>query len=117
MSNVGVQGRSSTTWFQGYGENFGRTDQYMFLRGGMYDVFKSGVYLNDIPRTFSSSAFTPYNGSGGNLLTATFPLTGITAIPPTGWNGFTLGYDRRDWAATRSGKGTARGTSASTATR
>ena len=69
----------------------------MFLRGGMYDVFKSGVYINDIPRTFSSSAFTPYNGSGGNLLTATFPLTGITAIPPTGWNGFTLGYDRRDW--------------------
>ena len=97
MSNVGVQGRSSTTWFQGYGENFGRTDQYMFLRGGMYDVFKSGVYINDIPRTFSSSAFTPFSGSGGNVLTATFPLTGITAIPPTGWNGFTLGYDRRDW--------------------
>ncbi len=47
--------------------------------------------------TFSTSAFTPFNGSGGNLLTATFPLTGITAIPPTGWNGFTLGYDRRDW--------------------
>jgi hypothetical protein len=43
MSNVGVQGRSSTTWFQGYGENFGRGDQYMFLRGGVYDVFKSGI--------------------------------------------------------------------------
>ena len=25
MSNVGVQGRNSTTWFQGYGENFGRS--------------------------------------------------------------------------------------------
>ena len=24
LSNVGVQGRNSTTWFQGYGENFGR---------------------------------------------------------------------------------------------
>ena len=96
LSNVGVQGRNSTTWFQGYGENFGRSDQYMFLRGGMYDVFKSGVYLNDIPRTLSSNAFTPFNGSGGNLLTATFPQSGILAIPPTGWNGFTLGYDRRD---------------------
>ena len=96
LSNVGARGRNSTTWFEGYGENFGRNDQYMFLRGGMYDVFKSGIYLNDIPHTFSSNAFTPLNGSGGNLLTATFPLTGITAIPPTGWNGFTLGYDRRD---------------------
>ena len=42
LSNVGVRGRNSTTWFEGYGENFGRDDQYMFLRGGMYDMFKSG---------------------------------------------------------------------------
>ncbi len=97
MSNVGVQGRNSTTWFQGYGENFGRDDQYMFLRGGVYDVFKSGVYLNDIPRTFSSSAYTPFDGSGGNLLTATFPLATLPTNPPTaGWNSFRLGYDRRD---------------------
>ena len=25
LSNIGVQGRSSKAWFQGYGENFGRT--------------------------------------------------------------------------------------------
>ena len=56
LSNVGVQGRNSTTWFQGYGENFGRSDQYMFLRSGVYDVFKAGAYLNDIPHTFSSNA-------------------------------------------------------------
>ncbi len=97
LSNVGVQGRSSKTWFQGYGENFFRTDQFMFLRGGMYDVFKAGVYLNDIPHTFSSSAYTPYNGSGGNVLTATFPLAALPANPPTDWTNFTLGYDRRDW--------------------
>ena len=99
LSNVGVRGRSSTTWFQGYGENFGRTDQYMFLRGGMYDVFKAGAYLNDIPHTFSSAAYTPYAGSGSNRLTATFPLSSVPAAgvyPPPGWNQFTLGYDRRD---------------------
>ncbi|MFO1317649.1 MAG: MtrB/PioB family outer membrane beta-barrel protein, partial [Burkholderiales bacterium] len=96
LSNVGVQGRNSTTWFQGYGENFGRTDQFMFLRGGMYDVFKAGAYLNDIPHTFSSNAYTPYNGSGGNLLTATFPLGILPSNPPGNWNNFTLGYDRRD---------------------
>src|SRR4030095_4154897 len=98
LSNVGVQGRNSRTWFQGYGENFGRTDQFMFLRGGMYDVFKAGAYLNDIPHTFSSSAYTPFVGSGGNVLTATFPLSALPTNPPTGpqWHSFTLGYDRRD---------------------
>jgi len=97
MSNVGVRGRNSSTWFQGYGENFGRDDQYMFLRGGVYDVFKAGVYLNDIPHTFSSLAYTPFVGSGGNLLTATFPLPTLATTPPTvGWNSFRLGYDRRD---------------------
>ncbi len=97
LSNVGVQGRSSRTWFQGYGENFGRTDQYMFLRGGMYDVFKAGAYLNDIPHTFSSNAYTPFTGSGGNVLTATFPLAALPTNPPTaGWNSFRLGYERRD---------------------
>jgi len=96
-SNVGLEGRNSTTWFQGYGENFGRDDQYMFLRGGVYDVFKSGLYLNDIPRTFSSRAYTPFVGSGGNLLTATFPLPSLATNPPTvGWSSFRLGYDRRD---------------------
>ena len=83
LSNVGVQGRNSKTWFQGYGENFGRTDQYMFLRGGMYDVFKAGAYLNDIPHTFSSNAYSPYIGIGGNVLTATFPLARCRQ-PPAG---------------------------------
>jgi outer membrane protein OmpA-like peptidoglycan-associated protein len=97
LSNIGVQGRNRSTWFQGYGENFGRTDQYMFLRGGMYDVFKAGVYLNDIPRTFSSNAYSPYNGIGGNTLTATFPLGALPVPqPPGNWSNFTLGYDRRD---------------------
>jgi hypothetical protein len=97
LSNVGVQGRNRTTWFQGYGENFGRTDQYMFLRGGMYDVFKAGAYLNDIPHTFSSNAYSPYNGIGGNVLTTTFPQPALPSPQPPGfWSNFTLGYDRRD---------------------
>jgi hypothetical protein len=97
LSNVGVQGRNRTTWFQGYGENFGRTDQYMFLRGGMYDVFKAGAYLNDIPHTFSSNAYSPYRGIGSNTLVATFPLGALPSPqPPGNWSNFTLGYDRRD---------------------
>ena len=72
LSNVGVHGRNSTTWFQGYGENFGRDDQYMFLRGGMYDVFKAGAYTNDIPHTFCSTAYAVHRRRHANL-SATFP--------------------------------------------
>src|SRR4029450_10106384 len=56
LSNAGVQGPTSRAWLQGYGETFGRHDQFMFLRGGMYDVFKAGAYLNDIPHTLASTA-------------------------------------------------------------
>ncbi len=91
LSNVGARGRSSTTWFDGYGENFGRTDQFMYLRGGMYDIFKTGAYFNEIPHTFNSSAITPYSGSGSNLLTAVFPQ-----YNPNTWNSFREGYERKD---------------------
>jgi outer membrane protein OmpA-like peptidoglycan-associated protein len=97
LSNVWARGRNSTNWFEGYGENFGRDDQYMFLRGGIYDVFKAGGYLNDMPHIFSTNAFTPYNGTGGTVLTATFPLSSLpNPTPPANWNNFTLGYQRRD---------------------
>jgi outer membrane protein OmpA-like peptidoglycan-associated protein len=97
LSNVGVQGRNSRTWFQGYGENFGRSDQYMFLRGGIYDTFKAGAYLNDIPHMLSTNAYSPYQGIGGNTLVTTFPLAAFpNPNPPGNWSNFTLGYDRRD---------------------
>src|SRR5450631_1720006 len=91
LSSVFVRGRNSTNWFDGYGENFGRTDQYMYLRGGIYDIFKAGMYLNDLPHNFASPAITPYAGVGSALLVATFPQ-----INPANWNSFNLGYERRD---------------------
>ena len=112
LTNVGAWGRNSTTWFQGYGENFGRNDQYMFLRGGMYDVFKVGGYLNDMPHDFSSNAITPYNGVGGTTLTATFP-----ARTRARGTRSTSGTSAGTRAATSNGRRTARGISASTATR
>jgi outer membrane protein OmpA-like peptidoglycan-associated protein len=91
LSNVFARGRNSTNWFEGYGENFGRTDQYMFLRGGIYDIFKAGMYLNDMPHNFASPALTPFAGVGSGLLVATFPQ-----VNPANWNSFNLGYERRD---------------------
>jgi MtrB/PioB family decaheme-associated outer membrane protein len=89
LTNVFIQGRNSRTWFEGYGENFGRDDQYLYLRGGMYDVFKYGIYSNSIPHNLGFDLRTPYNGTGTNLLTATFPQTN-----PGTWNTFDLGYKR-----------------------
>ncbi len=91
LSSIMLQGRNSTTWFQGYGENFGRTDQFMFLRGGMYDSFKYGGYLNEMPHNFQSNATGPYNGVGGTTLTATFPQQNMGS-----WNSYNLGYERKD---------------------
>ncbi len=91
LSNVWARGRNSTNWFEGYGENFGRNDQYMFLRGGTYDVFKAGAYFNEMPHDFSTNAITPYAGVGSGLLMTTFPQ-----YNPANWNSFNLGYERKD---------------------
>jgi OOP family OmpA-OmpF porin len=91
LSNVFVRGRNSTNWFEGYGENFGRDDQYMFIRGGVYGVFKAGAYLNDMPHDFSTNAITPFTGVGSGLLVATFP-----SLDTSQWSSFNLRYERRD---------------------
>ena len=119
LSNVGVQGRNSTTWFEGYGENFGRTDQYMFLRGGMYDVFKAGAYLERHPAQRSRrTRYTPVHRQRRQPADGDVPAGGAAANPPpatgTTSRSATTGATP---AATSSGRRTARGTSASTATR
>jgi OOP family OmpA-OmpF porin len=91
LSNISARGRNSTNWFEGYGENFGRDDQYMFIRGGVYGVFKAGAYLNDMPHDFSTNALTPFAGVGGETLTTGFPR-----LDTSTWQSFNLGYERRD---------------------
>src|SRR5215831_3249937 len=91
LSNVWARGRNSTNWFEGYSENFGRDDQYMFIRGGVYGVFKAGAYLNDMPHDFSTNALTPFAGVGTEQLVATFPR-----LDTSNWQSFNLGYERRD---------------------
>ena len=63
----------------------------MFLRGGMYDIFKYGGYLNEMPHNFQSNATGPFGGVGGTTLTATFPQQNMA-----GWNSYNLGYERKD---------------------
>jgi MtrB/PioB family decaheme-associated outer membrane protein len=91
LSNVFVRGRGGRTWFEGYGENFGRDDQFLMLRGGMYDLFKYKVYSDSLRHNFLSDGRTPFAGAGSDFLSATFPQP-----DPSTWNPVNIGYKRTD---------------------
>ena len=91
LSNVFVRGRGGQAWFEGYGENFGRDDQYLMLRGGVYDQFKYKIYTDSLRHNFLFNGLTPFAGTGSNALSATFPQSATT-----NWNSIDLGYKRTD---------------------
>ena len=91
VSNVFLRGRGGSIWFDAFGENFGRDDQFMSLRGGMYDAFKYRVYSDSLPHRFLYNGLTPLSGSGTNTLTGVFP-----APNPATWNSLDVGYKRTD---------------------
>jgi hypothetical protein len=91
LSNFGFTGRNSKSWFDAYGENFGRDDLYVNLRGGMYDVFKARAYTNWIPHNLLFNGLTPYTGAGSTSLSATFPKPDTAT-----WQPLNLGYVRKD---------------------
>ena len=94
LSGFEARGRGQSYYFNGYGENLGRDDQYFDLRGGRYGSFKYRLYLDELRHNFGSGpgALSPYSGIGSPLITATFP----NANPAT-WNSFDHSYRRRDW--------------------
>ena len=64
LSNIFFRGRDDRNWVDFYGENFGRDDTYMSLRGGRYDVFKYRAYTNWLPHNMAYGALTPFQGAG-----------------------------------------------------
>jgi len=60
LSNVWSRGRDDRTWYQFYGENFGRDDQYINLDGGQYSRFRYNLYTNWIPHNFLYNGATPF---------------------------------------------------------
>jgi MtrB/PioB family decaheme-associated outer membrane protein len=91
ITNFDVKGRGSRYWLDFFGENLGRDDQYVNLRGGVYDSFKYRLYTDQLRHNFLIQGSTPYAGFGSPAHTATFPqLNGST------WHGVDLGYRRRD---------------------
>jgi hypothetical protein len=101
LSNLFVRGRNDRDWLDFYGENFGRDDQFITLRGGRYDVFKYGISTNWLPHNYVNQALTPFQGTGTAMLTAPFPVPN-----PATWNTTNIGFERKDthgfveWQAT-----------------
>jgi MtrB/PioB family decaheme-associated outer membrane protein len=86
-----VRGRGSRYWFDLFGENLGRDDQYINLRGGTYDVFKYRLYSDSLRHNFLYNGLTPYTGAGSNAHRTTFPR-----LDPNAWNTIDSNYKRRD---------------------
>ena len=86
-----VRGRGSRYWFDLFGENLGRDDQYATARGGAYDVFKYRVWTDALKHNFLFNGISPHNGAGSPTQTATFPR-----LDTSTWNEIDIGYKRRD---------------------
>lgn len=98
-----ARGRSDNAYLNAYGENLGRDDQYLDLKGGSYGRFKYRLYSDELRHNFGSGpgALSPFSGIGGSTLTTTLPRPAVAA-----WNAFDHSYQRRDaggmaeWQAT-----------------
>src|SRR4051812_1173418 len=68
---VEFKGRCADNYFNLFGENLGRDDQYIDLNGGQYGMFKYRLYDNELRHNFGSGfgALTPFFGAGGANLT------------------------------------------------
>ncbi|HEU4645189.1 MAG TPA: MtrB/PioB family outer membrane beta-barrel protein [Burkholderiales bacterium] len=97
------RGRSDRGYLNVYGENFGRENQYLDLKGGAYGVFKYRLYSDELRHNFGAGpgALSPFSGIGSGTLSATLPNSNIAT-----WNTFDHSYTRRDvggfaeWQAT-----------------
>ena len=90
---IDVRGSNRAYYMSLFGENLGRDDQYIFARGGGYDVFKVGFYSDRMPHNLSFNALTPLNWPGSSLQPApagAYP----PATNPATWNNFEYGLQR-----------------------
>ncbi len=89
-----ILGGSRGYYLRGFGENFGRDDQYINILGGGYNSWKAQLYSDNIPHNLSFNALTPLQNSG----TAVMSNPGTPPYPPArfpgGWNTFNYSVQR-----------------------
>src|SRR6188508_1384203 len=73
-------------WTRLFGENIGRDDQFLEVKGGKYGAFKYSIYNDKVIHNWTYGAITPFTGIGTNNLTfagASPPSTNTST-----WNSF-----------------------------
>ena len=89
-----IIGSSRGYYLRGFGENFGRDDQYINVVGGGYNSWKAQIYSDNLPHNLSFNALTPLQNSG----TAYMPNPGTPPYPPArfpgNWNTFNYSVQR-----------------------
>ncbi len=91
LSGVDIKGRGSEDYFNLYGENLGRGDEYLDLKGGRYGQYKFQLYENDLVHNWTYGARTPYSGVGSTTLIATLPNLNTST-----WNAFDYGLKKQN---------------------
>ncbi len=92
-------GRAANGWFNLFGENIGRRDQFADLSVGLYGLFKGRLYLNDIIHNSVWNGRTPLNGVGGATLEGATSGTGTGTMfnqDLSTWNTFDAKMKRRN---------------------
>ncbi|MFY9315706.1 MAG: MtrB/PioB family outer membrane beta-barrel protein [Burkholderiales bacterium] len=64
-----IKGEGPRYYLNFFGENIGRDDQFLELKGGQYGLFKYSLTNNNIIRNLTSNAATPFGGVNSNNLT------------------------------------------------
>jgi outer membrane protein OmpA-like peptidoglycan-associated protein len=90
---IDIRGASKSYYLRGYGEEFGRDDQWINITGGGFGAWKASFYNNDIPHNYSFNALTPLQNSGTTFM----PNPGGVYPPaqnPNNWNYFNYSTQR-----------------------
>ncbi len=104
IGNIDLQGRSSQDYVRFFGENIGRDDEFLNLRGGQYGEFKYQLYQDKMPHNLSWNALTPLSGTGGTLLTGpggvypSTPGTNAQLENSANWKAFDYKLQRNTYA-------------------
>lgn len=81
LTVIDLKGRSSRYYLDFFGENLGRDDMFLDLKGGAYGTFKYQLYSDSMKHVFTTGARSAYSGIG--TANQTVATTYVPTIPPT----------------------------------
>ncbi|MBK8325139.1 MAG: MtrB/PioB family outer membrane beta-barrel protein [Betaproteobacteria bacterium] len=93
LSAVDVKGRGSSYWFDLFGENIGRDDQYIGLKGGADKTFKYWLSSDSLRHNFLFNGRTPYANPGSEVQR---PPSNFALLNQGLWTNLDVSYKRRD---------------------